>query len=104
MSYLAGRFDFTDLEEEEVERKPRRPAPGKRTRTLGMEGRALPSAIRAQFEASLGADLGDVRVHVGGDSAAAARAAGAQAFAVGNDIHFAEGAYRPDDAFGLHLL
>lgn len=70
----------------------------------GGGGAALPDGVRDRFEGSLGADLGGVRVHTGGESAAAAESLNAQAFAVGNDIHFAAGRYQPDDPFGMHLL
>ncbi len=68
------------------------------------EGAPLPTDVRTRFEGSLGADLGGVRVHTGAESAKAADAVGAQAFAVGNDIHFGQGTFQPDDPFGLHLL
>ena len=68
------------------------------------EGAPLPARARSTFEQSLGADLGAVRVHTGADSAQAAEAVGAHAFAVGNDIHFGAGRFQPDDPFGLHLL
>lgn len=67
-------------------------------------GRPLPSRVRERFEASLGSDLGGVRIHTDAASAAAARAVGAKAYTVGQDIHFAEGTYDHEDAFGLHLL
>src|SRR5262245_49724222 len=64
----------------------------------------LPDDAPTRFESALGADLSAVRVHTGTDSAAAATAVGARAYAVGNDIHFAAGQYAPSDPFGLHLL
>ncbi len=67
-------------------------------------GAPLPDGVRGQFESSLGADLGGVRLHTGGESAEAARSLNAQAFTVGNDIHFGEGRFQPDDPFGVHLL
>jgi hypothetical protein len=67
-------------------------------------GAPLPADVRARFEGSLGADLSAVRVHTGSASAEATRAVGARAYALGNDIHFADGQYRPTDAFGIHLL
>ncbi len=73
-------------------------------RAASSTGTALPSHVRGQFESSLGTDLSAVRVHTGADSAAAAGAVGAQAYATGNDIHFGSGRYQPDDPFGLHLL
>ncbi len=71
---------------------------------LGGGGAPLPAGVRDRFEASLGADLGAVRVHTDDASANAADAVGARAFARGNDIHFGAGQYQPDDPFGMHLL
>ena len=86
-------------------------AAGKRTLTQGLVQRAagsagspLPEGVQAKFESSLGADLSGVRVHTGGESADAAKSIGAQAYAHGNDIHFAAGKYQPDDPYGMHLL
>src|SRR5690349_1330871 len=79
-------------------------APGKRTMTEDIVARPLPAAERAQFEATLGADLSDVRVHTGPSSVQMAADLGARAFTVGNDIHFAEGQYRPGDGDGALLL
>jgi hypothetical protein len=57
-----------------------------------------------KFEGSLGADLSGVRVHTGGESATAASAVGARAFATGQDIHFGAGQYDPVSSEGQHLL
>lgn len=73
-------------------------------RAAGSSGQALPSAIREKFEAALGADLGDVRVHTGQESAAAAAAVGAKAYTTGQDIHFSDGRYDPTGAEGQKLL
>jgi hypothetical protein len=73
-------------------------------RTEGSTGTPLPDDARSRFEASLGTDLGDVRIHTGPGSADAAAGLGARAFAVGQDMHFGAGQYRPDDPFGMHLL
>ncbi len=67
-------------------------------------GSGLPAGLRGRFESSLGVDLGDVRIHSDGDSARAADALGARAFALGDDVRFAAGQYRPDDPFGQHLI
>jgi hypothetical protein len=56
-------------------------------------GVPLDDALRAEFETSLGTELDGVRVHTGADATAAARALSANAFAVGNDVVFREGAY-----------
>jgi hypothetical protein len=73
-------------------------------RASSSSGTPLPADVRARFEGSLGADLSRVRVHTGPESAAAADAVGAMAYAVGDDIHFGAGRYAPHDPFGLHLL
>ncbi|MEO7735141.1 MAG: DUF4157 domain-containing protein, partial [Kofleriaceae bacterium] len=70
----------------------------------GSTGAPLPADLGARFGASLGSDLSSVRVHTGAASAVAAEGLGARAFAVGQDIHFAAGQYRPDEASGVHLL
>ena len=67
-------------------------------------GAPLPPALRNRFEGGLGADLGDVRVHTGSESAAAAQSVGARAFAVGNDVHFGRGEFDPDSRAGQQLL
>ncbi len=73
-------------------------------RAAGSSGHALPVQLQRQFEASTGADLSGVRVHTGQASQLAAFAVHAQAYTVGQDIHFAAGRYQPDDARGVHLL
>jgi hypothetical protein len=70
----------------------------------GSSGDPLPGRSRDMFESSLGADLSEVRIHTGPESADAAKALGARAFTVGQDIHFGQGRFAPDDAGGLHLL
>jgi hypothetical protein len=67
-------------------------------------GAPLPSDVKDRFESSLGADLSGVRVHTGSESAEAAKAVGAHAYTVGQDIHFGAGKFAPADPFGLHLL
>lgn len=64
----------------------------------------LPDELRSRFESSLGADLSEVRIHTGPESADAADAVSAHAFALGNDIHFAAGAYDPSSSTGAHLI
>lgn len=67
-------------------------------RTRG--GQPLPSSVRRQMESLLGADLSGVRVHQG----QLARAIGAEAITVGDDIHFASGRYQPGKREGMALL
>jgi hypothetical protein len=70
----------------------------------GSQGSPLPENLQRKFGASLGTDLSGVRVHTGGPSAAAARATGAQAYTLGQDIHFNHGKYDPRDPAGEELL
>lgn len=67
-------------------------------------GDALPAPLRAELEAALGFDLGEVRVHTGADADDAARNLGARAFAVGRDIGFRAGAYDPTTPEGVRLI
>ena len=79
-------------------------APTHVARASGSTGEPLPVKLRANFEGSLGADLGGVRVHHGADSATAAQSIAARAYTMGQDIHFAAGAYAPGSTEGEHLL
>ncbi len=63
-------------------------------------GAPLPSPVRAKMERSLGGDFADVRVHEGPQ----AEAMGAQAFARGNQLHFAPGRYDPSSRAGQELI
>ena len=67
-------------------------------------GSKLPGAVRAKMEPKLGADLSDVQVHTGGESAQAASGLGARAFTVGNDVHFGAGEFAPGSKEGDRLL
>ncbi|WP_091617537.1 DUF4157 domain-containing protein [Amycolatopsis saalfeldensis] len=52
----------------------------------------------------LGGDFSQVRVHTGGRAAESARAVGADAYTVGNDIVFGAGRYAPGTSEGDRLL
>ena len=64
----------------------------------------LPDELRRRLERALGADLGEVRLHVDGAAAAAAAAVAARAFTLGQDVFFAAGAYDPSSEQGFHLI
>ncbi|WP_217913361.1 DUF4157 domain-containing protein [Miltoncostaea marina] len=64
------------------------------------EGVPLDPRTRGDLEATLGHDMGEVRVHQDGQ----AERAGAYALAAGADIHFARDAYRPGSHDGFRLL
>jgi hypothetical protein len=60
----------------------------------------LPPALRAKMEMAFATDFADVRIHEGGEAAAM----GAVAYAHGNDLHFAPGAYDPTSEAGQALI
>jgi len=76
------------------------PAPG----IFGSSGSPLDAETRGFFEPRYGRDLGDVRVHTGGDSIQTAENISAAAFTLGNHIGFAQGAYDPVSSSGKRLL
>jgi hypothetical protein len=63
-------------------------------------GAPLPASTRQQMERSFGADFSGVRMHQGG----AAEALGAQAFADGENVHFAPGRFQPGSRTGDALI
>jgi len=67
-------------------------------------GQPLGADVRKRLEPKLGAGLGDVRVHTGGDSATAATQLGARAFTTGSDVHFGAGQFAPGTKEGDRLL
>ncbi|MEE8522543.1 MAG: DUF4157 domain-containing protein, partial [Thermoanaerobaculia bacterium] len=67
-------------------------------------GRPLGPSTRAFFEPRFGQDFSGVRVHTGDDAGALSQRLNARAFAVGNDVFFANGKYQPRRPSGLRLL
>lgn len=67
-------------------------------------GRALDSKVRDKMSSGLGDPLNDVRVHDGPEAHGLARSVSARAFAVGNDLFFADGEHRPGTSDGDRLL
>lgn len=78
-------------------------APPARTADSG-GGAPLPDDVRDFFAARLGRDLSAVRVHTGPHADVLARRLDAEAFTVGHDITFADGAYQPETEAGRKLL
>lgn len=73
------------------------------TRARGA-GAPLDDVLRPLLESALGAGLGNVRVHTGAEADAAARALGARAFAIGDDVFFRDGTYDPRAHDGQRLI
>ncbi|MGX5208037.1 eCIS core domain-containing protein [Streptomyces violaceus] len=67
-------------------------------------GQPLDPGVRRELEERLGHDLSRVRLHTGRDAGQLADLLGADAVAVGQDIFFGEGAYRPGTDEGRRLL
>jgi len=67
-------------------------------------GRPVPSAFQKKIGAKLGADLRNVRLHVGPESAQLNEELGARAFTVGPHVHFGDNEYDPSSASGQQLL
>ncbi|AXG81888.1 eCIS core domain-containing protein [Streptomyces paludis] len=71
---------------------------------LAQAGKPLEPGVGRAMEEWLGHDFSAVRIHSDRDAAELAELVGADAVAVGKDIFFAAGAYRPETAQGLRLL
>lgn len=67
-------------------------------------GRPLPNDVEGRLADHLGHDLSAVRVHDDPEAARITASLQASAFTHGNDLYFAEGAYRPGTDRGLHTL
>jgi hypothetical protein len=67
-------------------------------------GTPISAEVRARMEPKLGADLSQVKLHSGQDSARAAAQMGARAFTVGENIHFNAGQLAPGTREGDRLL
>jgi hypothetical protein len=67
-------------------------------------GHAIPGGLRQKFEASLGTDLGGVRIHTHGAAQEASASLGARAYAVGQDVFMGAGQYNPDSPDGAWLM
>ncbi|MFG1671169.1 DUF4157 domain-containing protein [Streptomyces sp. Y7] len=67
-------------------------------------GQPLDPGVRRDLEERLGHDLGRVRLHTGRDAGQLTELLGADAVAVGQDVFFAEGAFKPGTDEGRRLL
>ncbi|MFC8244851.1 eCIS core domain-containing protein [Streptomyces chartreusis] len=67
-------------------------------------GQPLDPGVRRELEERLGHDLGRVRLHTGRDAGQLTDFLGADAVAVGQDVFFAEGAFKPGTDEGRRLL
>jgi len=79
-------------------------APASVGHVLSSPGKPLDPTARSYFEGRLGTDLGHVRIHDDARAADSARAVGADAYALGDHLAFAEGRYAPRSPQGMRLL
>ena len=71
---------------------------------LAQSGQTLDPATRQRFEAGLGTDLADVRIHADVQANTSAQSLAANAYTAGRHVVFAEGQYRPGTPAGDRLL
>jgi len=67
-------------------------------------GAPLDPSLRSRYEQDFNSDFSAVRVHTDGHADVAAHSVRARAFALGNDVAFAAGAFDPQSYAGLSLL
>lgn len=82
----------------------RQPSTAQAEAAISSGGMPLSPRERAYFEPRFGHDLSGLRVHTGDEAASAASSINARAYALGGNIAFARGEYRPDTAAGKHLI
>lgn len=70
----------------------------------GIEGRPLPEDIRTSLQHGIGKDLRHLRIFDGKTGDRMARAAGARALTIGDDLFFRKGEYLPARESGMRLL
>jgi hypothetical protein len=71
---------------------------------LNSPGRQLDAATRRFMEPRFGCDFGRVRLHTNAKAAESARAVGALAYTVGQDVVFGSGQHMPHTAAGQRLI
>ncbi|MET9084933.1 DUF4157 domain-containing protein [Streptomyces sp. NPDC004237] len=108
MSSRAQQDAQAEQSAEQRRRKRRERAAASRTpepkNIVSGAGQPLDPGLRRELEEQLGHDLGRVRLHTGRDAGQLTELLGADAVAVGQDILFREGAFRPGTDEGRRLL
>jgi hypothetical protein len=84
--------------------RPTSEAPELVSEALRSPGRPLDPPTRALMESRLRHDFAEVRIHNDTQAWASARAIGALAYTVGNNVVFGECQYRPDSKIGMRLI
>lgn len=108
-SAVGGECDACKAKRRDLQRKPggwqeAPDAPSIVHDALSSPGKPLDASTRAFVEPRFGRDFSHIRVHADEVAGASARAVNARAYAVGGDIVFGAGEYRPHEAAGQRLL
>ena len=74
------------------------------TESFDGRGQQLPGPLRSAFGSRFARDFSDVRIHTGSKANDSARSINAEAYTIGRDIVFSQGAYRPETPGGQRLL
>ncbi|MEU7469968.1 DUF4157 domain-containing protein [Streptomyces sp. NPDC044984] len=107
---MSSRTQQDRAEQSAEERRRRRRERAARSRTpepkniVSGAGRPLDPGVRRELEEQLGHDLGRVRLHTGRDAGRLTELLGADAVAVGQDVFFREGTFKPGTDEGRRLL
>ncbi|MCP3930094.1 MAG: DUF4157 domain-containing protein [Bacteroidetes bacterium] len=102
--------DKTPEQKLRPERKAINTAPAKSDNQQTLEqanqsiGQPLPIKIRNDLESGLRTNLSAVRIHTGQMSDRASNSINANAYTIGNNIHFASGQYSPESSAGRELI
>lgn len=67
-------------------------------------GQPLPDSVRNSLEPQLGHDFSQVHIHTDAKANKLSQQLGAEAFTIGNDVFFREGAYQPGSDSGRGLI
>jgi hypothetical protein len=100
----ARSWDFSKISVLAPDRPKQCEAPTIVHKMLGSTGQALDPSAASWFGSRFDHDFSKVRIHADDHASASARAVGASAFAVGQHIAFASGAYAPGTVEGDALL
>ncbi|WP_326670016.1 eCIS core domain-containing protein [Streptomyces canus] len=107
---MSSRTQDAGAEQTAEQRRRKRKERGSKSRTpdpkniVSGAGQPLDPGVRRELEEQLGHDLSRVRLHTGRDAGQLTELLGADAVAVGQDVFFREGAFKPGTDEGRRLL
>ncbi|WP_328975551.1 eCIS core domain-containing protein [Streptomyces canus] len=107
---MSSRTQDAGAEQTAEQRRRKRKERGSKSRTpdpkniVSGAGQPLDPGVRRELEEQLGHDLSRVRLHTGRDAGQLTELLGADAVAVGQDVFFRQGAFKPGTDEGRRLL